>query len=119
MEKQDRVILVQGGVSKWYDQAIFIVNKNAQVSTMPVDFIQEAENIINEYLMNDKAGNDIVITDKNVTNFGNSTIKTRPKTNVKTTKTVKSTSNALDVWINTIMLVCCVIMAGIVLNLML
>jgi len=46
--KTERVVLVKGDASKWYDQAIFIVNKNAP-ATMPVDFVAEAEKIINEY----------------------------------------------------------------------
>jgi len=45
--KTERVILVKGDATKWYEQAIFIVNTNAD--TMPVDFVAEAEKIISDY----------------------------------------------------------------------
>jgi len=47
--KTERVILVKGDASKWYNQAIFIVNKNVPTQTMPIDFVAEAEKIIHEY----------------------------------------------------------------------
>ena len=49
MTKKERVILIKGGASKWYEQAIFIVNQDAPQETIPVDFISEAENIIRHY----------------------------------------------------------------------
>ena len=47
--KTERVILVKGGATKWYEQAIFIVNPNAPAEAMPIDFVAEAEKIIHEY----------------------------------------------------------------------
>ena len=50
MGKKERVILIKGGPSKWYEQAIFIVNQNMPQDQMPVDFVAEAEQIINNYV---------------------------------------------------------------------
>jgi len=47
--KTERVVLVKGGADKWYEQAIFIVNTNAPTENMPIDFVAEAEKIINDY----------------------------------------------------------------------
>ena len=46
-----RVILITGDHTKWYEQAIFIVRKNAPEKNMPTDFIiREAEMVINNYM---------------------------------------------------------------------
>jgi len=47
--KTERVVLVKGGANKWYEQAIFIVNPNTQPENMPVDFVAEAEKIVNDF----------------------------------------------------------------------
>jgi len=47
--KTERVVLVKGGADKWYEQAIFIVNTNTPTENMPIDFVAEAEKIINDY----------------------------------------------------------------------
>ena len=52
--KTERVILVRGDSSKWYEQAIFIVNPKAE--KMPVDFVAEAEKIISDYNLNGETG---------------------------------------------------------------
>ncbi|MCL2357212.1 MAG: hypothetical protein FWC70_08675 [Defluviitaleaceae bacterium] len=46
MKSTERVILVKGDATKWYNQAIFIVNKDMPATKMPVDFVAEAEKII-------------------------------------------------------------------------
>jgi len=61
--KTERVILVKGDATKWYEQAIFIVNTNAD--TMPVDFVAEAEKIISDYNLN--GGNKETISQNVVT----------------------------------------------------
>ena len=53
--KTERVVLVKGGGDKWYEQAIFIVNSNAPTNSMPVDFVAEAEKIIDEYNLKQKS----------------------------------------------------------------
>lgn len=45
-----RVVLITGGQSKWYEQAIFIIKKNAPQENVPGDLIKEAEMIIDRYM---------------------------------------------------------------------
>ena len=52
--KTERVILIKGDATKWYDQAIFIVNQNTPPERMPVNFVAEAEKIITNYLEREK-----------------------------------------------------------------
>ena len=47
--KTERVILVKGDATKWYEQVIFIVNQSTEAEQTPVDFIAEAEKIIIDY----------------------------------------------------------------------
>ncbi|MCL2285947.1 MAG: hypothetical protein FWC32_06225 [Firmicutes bacterium] len=56
--KTERVVLVKGDTTKWYEQAIFIVNPNFSAAAMPVDFVTEAEKIINEYNLNGSSQKD-------------------------------------------------------------
>ena len=46
--KTERVVLVKGGANKWYEQAIFIINPDSS-EDIPVDFVAEAERIINDF----------------------------------------------------------------------
>ncbi|MDR1690157.1 MAG: hypothetical protein LBS21_16365 [Clostridiales bacterium] len=46
----DRVVLIKGDNSKWYEQAIFIIKKGTEDSRLPVDFVLEAEKIIDSYM---------------------------------------------------------------------
>lgn len=50
----ERVILVKGDSTKWYNQAIFIVNRNTPATKMPVDFVAEAERIIYNHVTKQK-----------------------------------------------------------------
>jgi len=50
----ERVILVKGDSTKWYNQAIFIVNKNMPATKMPVDFVAEAERIIYNHVVKER-----------------------------------------------------------------
>ncbi|MDR3091599.1 MAG: hypothetical protein LBU36_05340 [Clostridiales bacterium] len=45
----DRIILIKGDCSNWYEQAIFILRKQ-QPGRAPKDFVAEAENIIANYM---------------------------------------------------------------------
>ncbi len=47
--KNERVILIKGDKSKWYDQIIFIL-KNKPETKPPVDLVKEAEKIVGNYL---------------------------------------------------------------------
>ena len=50
MNPAERVILVKGDSTKWYNQAIFILNKDTPATKMPVDFVAEAEKIIYNHM---------------------------------------------------------------------
>ncbi|MCL2385928.1 MAG: hypothetical protein FWC89_00110 [Defluviitaleaceae bacterium] len=50
----ERVILVKGDSTKWYNQAIFIVNQNMPATKMPVDFVAEAEKIIYNHITKER-----------------------------------------------------------------
>lgn len=52
----ERVILVKGDATKWYNQAIFIVNQNTPATKMPVDFVAEAERIIYNHVVRQRGG---------------------------------------------------------------
>ncbi len=53
MSGNEKVILIKGNQSKWYEQAIFIVKESVLTESGPIDFVAEAEKIIVSYL--DKA----------------------------------------------------------------
>jgi len=46
----ERVILIKGDSTKWYHQAIFIINPDTPKDKIPMDFVAEAERIINSYM---------------------------------------------------------------------
>jgi hypothetical protein len=48
--EQNRVVLVTGETSDFFEQAIFIVKKNLPDNKIPVDFVAEAEKIISAYI---------------------------------------------------------------------
>ncbi len=88
----NRVILIKGNNSKWYEQAIFIVRKDAPKSQIPVDFVLEAEKIINNYMR------------------GGSEAKPEPST--KTRKVVVR-NTPFDYVLNTMIVVCFIALAGV------
>ena len=51
---EKKVIMITGDKSKWYEQAIFIVNKNSPKESLPNDIVKEAEQIIDCYLAGKK-----------------------------------------------------------------
>jgi hypothetical protein len=48
--EQNRVVLITGETSNFFEQAIFIVKKNIPENKVPVDFVAEAEKIISAYI---------------------------------------------------------------------
>lgn len=88
MMNQDRVILIKGDHTKWYEQAIFIMNKNVPANKIPVDFVAEAEKIING-----RAG-------------GAATLPSREKRAGKG-------SGSFDLFMNVLMLLGCLALAGV------
>ena len=50
MQANEQVVVIQGDASKWYSQAVFIINPAIASDKVPVDFVAEAENIIHAYV---------------------------------------------------------------------
>lgn len=48
-EDNKKVIMVDGKNSEWYEKAIFIMRSDT--NTQPIDLINEAEKIINSYMI--------------------------------------------------------------------
>jgi len=109
MGKKERVILIQGDESKWYEQAIFIVNQEAE--EMPVDFVAEAEKLINTYISKNnshKTHTDIGIAYSSVPTITTKT--TKPSRLFKGTRFLKT--RLFDYILNAIMAIGCIIIAA-------
>lgn len=125
IEKNEEVILVKGDNSKWYEQAIFIINPK-KCQNKPLDFVKEAELIVSRYMNS----NTVKVYENHNAMYNNTPknhkLNTQNKSNIKNkslnVKKSQTTgfvvSRELDVIINSIMLICCIILAGMVLNLM-
>ena len=50
MQTNEQVVVIQGDATKWYSQAVFIMNPNPTAKAAPVDFVAEAEKIIFNYV---------------------------------------------------------------------
>ena len=50
MQTNERVVVVKGDATKWYSQAVFIMNPSPPTDKIPVDFVAEAEKIIYNYM---------------------------------------------------------------------
>ncbi len=50
-EDNKKVIMIDGKNSEWYEKAIFIMRGDVNTDNKPVDFINEAEKIINSYII--------------------------------------------------------------------
>ena len=50
MNEDQKIILIKGGKSGWFEQAIFILKDKGQRKNMPKNFVEEAEKIINNYM---------------------------------------------------------------------
>lgn len=98
MYNNERVILIKGDHSKWYEQVIFIAKKDIPPGKIPVDFVLEAEKIISSYMEK------ISLKTKNPACI--------PK---EAPKQYKKKSKSFDILLNSVMLICCVIMAGVLL----
>ncbi|MCL1788451.1 MAG: hypothetical protein FWG38_10740 [Defluviitaleaceae bacterium] len=94
--KTERVILVKGDASKWYEQAIFIVNPKAD--KMPVDFVAAAEKIISDYNLNSES------TPQRTPYAPKTVVKTRP---------YKQSLDKSDIVLSVLMMLACVALAGI------
>ncbi len=50
-EDNKKVIMVDGKRSEWYEKAIFIMRSDINTDNKPIDFVNEAEKIINSYMV--------------------------------------------------------------------
>lgn len=50
MKNENKVILIKGNGSNWYEQAIFIIKQSTPQNKIPLDCVTEAENIIKNYM---------------------------------------------------------------------
>ena len=102
-----KVICINGDDSKLYDQVIFImkdgINNVNDNNKKPIDFVFEAEKIINAHINNDKN-----IKKQEITN-----VTTRTKDGIQ--QIVIKKSGKFDIILNIVMLVCCISLASIIL----
>ena len=54
-----KVILIKGNKSRWFEQAIFILKDSNESKNIPKNFVEEAEKIINDYMMKKYSQNGI------------------------------------------------------------
>ena len=101
--KTERVILLKGDATKWYDQAIFIVNKNTPATKMPVDFVAEAEKIIANYLR--------VENKKQLPKNKTAAAITSTTTPKKIQQKIKPKNSTFDFTLNLIMIFACIAIA--------
>ena len=45
-----RIVFISSNSSKWYEQAIFVIKKDIEQDRLPTDLLNEAENIIENYM---------------------------------------------------------------------
>jgi len=110
MEKKERVILIQGDDSKWYEQAIFIVNQN--IKEIPADFVAEAEKIIQNYISkNDNHKVDIPSANIGIAYASMPTYATKSSKIIKHTKFFKN--KLIDYILNTVMAIGCILIAAV------
>ena len=51
MQANERVVVIKGDATKWYSQAVFVINPSAPADKIPIDFVAEAEKIIHSYMV--------------------------------------------------------------------
>jgi len=99
----ERVILIKGDATKWYNQAIFIVNQNTPATKMPVDFVEEAEKIIYGYMAR-----------KNATPQPYHGVLPKPSYPKSVgVRTKKKKTSTFDFVLNTVMVLACIAIAAI------
>ena len=106
MGQTERVILIKGDGTKWYNQAIFIVNQDTPRNKMPVDFVAEAERIINSYMARGQKTAPSSIGGGNLATAPVA-VATLPKPATRAVRPVKK-NKKLDFVLNFIMVLACV-----------
>jgi len=72
-ENNKKIIMVDGKQSEWYEKAIFIMRSDINTENKKVDFVKEAEKIINSYMLKTSSAimeKSSTITDKRVKKSG-------------------------------------------------
>lgn len=109
----ERIILIHGDSSKWYDQAIFIVKRNLPKQNMPLDFVEEAENIISSYML--KTGPYANKQNLVAKYSANSSVPLSAVPAVPTVPTKKKPSpkkrKGFDIALNICLILCCIALA--------
>jgi len=100
MGKTERVILLKVDATKWYNQAIFIVNQDTPAAKMPVDFVAEAEKIINNYMSKEKKGH--------TTHIPREKAALTPPPVAVSPKPPKKQPSKFDVTLNLMMILACI-----------
>ena len=116
--KKERVILIKGDESKWYEQAIFIVNQNVSKEDLPVDFVAEAEKIIHNHVKKKYGvykGNSVGIAYAS-TPSTKAVPSTKPAKATKATpRAQKSKGKRFDYALNAVMALGCFVIAAVLL----
>jgi hypothetical protein len=105
MQTTERVILIKGDATKWYNQAIFIVNKDTPAVNMPVDFVAEAEKIICNHMRTGKRAAAPAVYTSHMPKTYTQPTSNAPATHTGTKKTKVS---KFDFVLNVVMILACV-----------
>ena len=123
MEKKERVILIKGDDSQWYEQAIFIVKPNTPKDKIPKDFVAEAEKIIHNHVRKkygkNSANNNVGIAyatsssaNKTATPTHNQLYAKVPQAGNQHKPIKKKANRSLDFILNSLMAIGCIVIAG-------
>ena len=101
--RRERVVLIKGNESNWYEQAIFILKPNALAKNMPVDLVSEAEKIVGQYYCGINGALAPMATSKQITGIPHA----GPK---------KLKKSWFDVMLNGLMLISCIVLVVLMLH---
>lgn len=109
MDNNKKVILINGTNSNWYEQVIFILKPNKE-NKVPINLVNEAEKIINEYMA-------LKYSDKNKYINPFEYKNNKDNKNIKNVKnnSVKKINKSLFNYILNISIFCCIILIGVLL----
>lgn len=104
MNEDKKIILIKGGKSGWFEQAIFILKDKEERKNMPKNFVEEAEKIINGYMMKKYS---------NSSKLNSAYSKTEPqfqnKKQLKNSTGIKAKKKKYDKILNISIILCCVL----------
>ena len=107
---EDRIILIRGGKSSWYEQAIFIVKPGAAIGKR-ADIVDEAESIISAFFYKNR--------DENAADAAEGYLPSASEPDAEPGKSFNALArckrNRFDITLGVAMLACCLVMAAILL----